>query len=74
MRMIEAQTSLSLPLWARLLVPAAGYVAGLILGIWGRTEVGASDRRGEILGNIAIALNAYRLGWIVIQYGVIVRG
>lgn len=74
LRTIEAQTSLNLPSWARFILPVAGYVAGLILGIWGRTEVGASDRRGEILGNIAIALNAYDLGWIVIQYGVIVRG
>jgi hypothetical protein len=49
----------------------------LILGIWGRTEAGASDRRGEILGNLAIALNAYRLAWIVfgaIPYGAAARG
>jgi hypothetical protein len=76
LRMIAGQTSLSLPLWARFLLPAAGYIAGLILGIWGRAEAGASDRREEILGNIAIALNAYRLAWIVIaaiQFGVGVR-
>jgi hypothetical protein len=71
LRMI-AGTSLSLPLWARFMLPASGYIAGLILGIWGRTEAGASDRRGEILGNLAIALNAYRLAWIV--YGAIVYG
>ena len=77
LRMIAGQTSLSLPLWARFILPSAGYVAGLILGIWGRAESGASDRRGEILGNVAIALNAYRLAWIVIaaiQYGVVARG
>ena len=76
LRMI-AGTSLSLPLWARFMLPAAGYIAGLILGIWGRAEAGASDRRGEILGNLAIASNAYRLAWIVfgaIQYGVADRG
>jgi hypothetical protein len=76
LRMMVGQTSLSLPLWARFLLPAAGYIAGLILGIWGRAEAGASDRRGETLGNIAIALNAYRLAWIVIaaiQFGVAVR-
>jgi hypothetical protein len=74
---IARQTSLSLPLWARFMLPAAGYIAGLILGIWGRAEAGASDRRGEILGNIAIALNAYRLAWIMfgaIEYGVAARG
>ena len=72
LRMIAGQTSLSLPLWARFMLPAAGYIAGLILGIWGRAEVGASDRRGEIYGNIAIALNAYRLAWIV--FGAIHHG
>jgi hypothetical protein len=60
------------------MLPASGYIAGLILGIWGRTEAGASDRRGEILGNLAIALNAYRLAWIVfvgaIQVGAAARG
>jgi hypothetical protein len=65
LRMIAGQTNLSLPLWARFMLPAAGYIAGLILGIWGRAEVGASDRRAETLGNIAIGLNAYRLAWIV---------
>ena len=77
LRMIARQTSLSLPLWARFMLPAAGYIAGLILGIWGRAEAGASDRRGEILGNLAIALNAYHLAWIVFgafQYGVAGRG
>ena len=77
LRMIEGQTSFSLPLWARFMLPAAGYIAGLILGIWGRAEVGASDRRGEIYGNIAIALNAYRLAWIVfgaIHYGAAAGG
>ncbi len=76
LRMI-AGTSLSLPLWARFMLPASGYIAGLILGIWGRTEAGASDRREEILGNLAIALNAFRLAWIVfgaIQYGAAARG
>ena len=78
LRMIVGQTSLSLPLWARFMLPAAGYIAGLILGIWGRAEAGASDRREVILGNVAIALNAYRLAWIVlfgaIQYGAATRG
>jgi hypothetical protein len=77
LRMIAGQTNLSLPLWARFMLPAAGHIAGLILGIWGRAEVGASDRRAETLGNIAIGLNAYRLAWIVfgaIQYGAAARG
>jgi hypothetical protein len=79
LRMIVRQTSPSLPMWAYFVLPAAGYIVGLILGIWGRAEEGASDRRGQILGNIAIALNAYRLAWIVfvfgaIQYGAVARG
>ena len=59
------------------MLPAAGYMAGLVLGIWGRAEVGASDRRAETLGNIAIGLNAYRLAWIVfgvIHYAVVAPG
>jgi zinc ribbon protein len=77
LRMIERQTSFNLLLWARFMLPAAGYIAGLILGIWGRAESGASERRAETLGIIAIALNAYHLAWIVygaIQYGVAARG
>ena len=75
--MIPGWTIAALPWWARLLLPAAGYIAGLILGIWGRAEAGASDRPGAILGILAIGLNAYRLAWTVIaaiQYGVVVRG
>ena len=75
--MIAGLTSPALPWGARLILQAAGYIAGLILGIWGRAEAGASDRRGEILGNIATALNAFRLAWTVIatiQYGLVVRG
>lgn len=66
-----------LPFAAGLLLRAVGYIAGLILGIWGRAEVGASDRLGKILGNIAIAFNAFNLVWTVIgaiQYGLVVRG
>jgi hypothetical protein len=39
--------------------------------------LGPSDRIGQILGNIAIALNSFHLAWTVIwaiQYGLVVRG
>jgi hypothetical protein len=74
--MIGGLTSPELHWGTRLILQAVGYIAGLILGIWGRTEVGPSDRTGQILGNIAIALNAFRLAWTVmwaIQYGLVVR-
>jgi hypothetical protein len=66
-----------LPWGSGLILRAGGYVVGLILGIWGRAEAGASDGNGEIVGRIAIALNAFPLAWIVfeaIQYGLVVRG
>ena len=75
--MIAGLTSPALPWETRLILQAVGYIAGLILGIWGRAEVGPSDRTGQILGNIAIALNALRLAWTVIwaiEYGLVVRG
>jgi hypothetical protein len=75
--MIAGLTSPALPWRTRVILQAVGYIAGLILGIWGRAEVGPSDRTGQILGNIAIALNALRLAWTVIwaiQYGLVVRG
>jgi hypothetical protein len=74
---IAGLTSPALPLGTRLIFQAAGYVAGLILGIWGRAEVLPSDRLGQILGNIAIGLNGLRLAWTVIwaiQYGLVVGG
>ena len=67
-------TSPALPLGTRLILQAAGYIAGLILGIWGRAEVPPWDRLGQILGNIAIGLNGYRLAWIVLSAGLVVRG
>jgi hypothetical protein len=70
-------TSPALPWGTRLILQAAGYIAGLILGIWGRAEVPPGDRLGQILGNIAIGLNGFRLGWIVLwalQGGLVVRG
>jgi hypothetical protein len=39
----------------------------LILGIWGRAEVLPSARLAQIIGIIAIALNGFRLAWIVIR-------
>jgi len=75
--MIAGLTSPALPWGTRLILQAVGYIAGLILGIWGRAEVGPSDRTGRNLGNIAIALNAFRLASTVIwaiQYGLVVRG
>ena len=45
---------------AGLIVPA-GYVVGLIFGIWGRGEVQASDRLGRVLATLAIAVNAINL-------------
>ncbi len=75
--MMPRLTSPASPWGNRLILEAAGYIAGLILGIWGRTEVPPSDRRGQILGNTAIALNGFRLVSKVIwaiQYGLVVRG
>ena len=74
---IAGLTSPALPWGTRLILQAAGYIAGLILGIWGRAEVLPSDRLGQILGSIAIGLNGFRLAWTVIwtiQYGLVVRG
>jgi hypothetical protein len=56
-----------LPPGTRLILQAAGYTAGLILGMWGRAEVLPSARLAQILGIIAIALNGFRLAWIVIR-------
>jgi len=75
--MMAGLTSPDLAWETRLMLQAAGYIAGLILGIWGRTEVLPSDRNGQILGNIAIALNGFRLAWTVIgaiPFGLVVRG
>jgi hypothetical protein len=65
------------PSWGTPIVQAAGYIAGLILGIRGRAEVVPSDRRAQILGNTAIALNGFRLAWAVmfaLQYVLVMRG
>jgi hypothetical protein len=43
------------------LIGPAGYAVGLVLGIWG--EVQASDRRGRMLGALAITVNAIHLAW-----------
>jgi len=75
--MMAGLTSPTLPWEAGLILQAAGYVAGLILGIRGRAEAGPSDRLAQILGNIAIGLNGFRLAWTVIwaiQFGLVVRG
>ena len=75
--MIARRTSPALPLWAHLLLPAAGYIAGLILGIRGRAEAGPSHPTGQLLGNLATTLNAFLLAWTVfgaIQYGLVLRG
>jgi hypothetical protein len=75
--MIAGLTSPALPWGTRLILQAAGYIAGLILGIWGRAEVLPSDRRGHILGNTAIGLNGFRLAWTMIwaiQYGLVMSG
>ena len=55
-----------LPLAAGPLIGAVGYIAGLSLGIRGRAEVDASDRLGQILAIIAIALNAMNLIWTLV--------
>jgi hypothetical protein len=55
-----------LPSAAGLLLRPVGYIAGLILGIRGRAEVDASDRLGQILAIIAIALNAMNLIWTIV--------
>jgi hypothetical protein len=75
--MMAGLTSPTLPWEARLILQAAGYVAGVILGIRGRAEAGPSDRTGQLLGKIATMLNAFHLAWIVfgaIQYGLVARG
>jgi hypothetical protein len=72
-----AGTSATLPWEARLILRAAGYVAGLILGIRGRAEAGPSHPTGQLLGNLATTLNAFLLAWTVfgaIQYGLVLRG
>jgi hypothetical protein len=51
---------------AGLIVPA-GYVVGLIFGIWG--EVQASDRRGRMLATLAIIVNGFNLAWTL--YGIL---
>jgi hypothetical protein len=51
---------------AGLIVPA-GYVVGLIFGIWG--EVQASDRRGRMLATLAIIVNGFSLAWTL--YGIL---
>jgi hypothetical protein len=56
-----------LPSGTRLILQAAGYIAGLILGIWGRADTLPSERTGQILATIAIALNGFRLAWTVIE-------
>jgi hypothetical protein len=55
------------PVVAGLILRPAGYVAGLILGIWGRGE--ASDRLGRILAELAILYNAIHLAWTL--YGML---
>jgi hypothetical protein len=59
-----------LPGVAGLILRPAGYVAGLILGIWGRGE--ASDRLGRILAELAILFNAINLAWTL--YGMLWYG
>ena len=75
--MIAMLASPTLPWEARLILQAAGYVAGLILGIRGRAEAGPSHPTGQLLGSLATTLNAFRLAWTVfgaIQYGLVLRG
>jgi hypothetical protein len=68
----------ALPGVAGLILRPAGYVAGLVLGIWGRGEVQASDRLGRILAEVAIIFNAINLAWTVygllLWFGVSSRG
>lgn len=74
--MIAGLTSPLLPWGAGLILQAVGYIAGLILGIWGHAEVRASDRLGRILADIAIAANGFNLAWIVIgaiRFGLVLR-
>ena len=49
------------------LILPAGYVVGLILGIWG--EVQASDRLGRMLATLAIIVNGSNLAWTL--YGML---
>ena len=56
-----------LPQGTRLILQAAGYVAGLIFGIRGRADTLPSQTTGQILATIAIALNGLRLAWTVIE-------
>jgi hypothetical protein len=55
---------------AGLILRPAGYVAGLILAIWGRGE--ALDRLGRILAELAILFNAINLAWAL--YGMLWYG
>jgi hypothetical protein len=62
---------------AGLLLQPVGYVAGLIFGNMGRVEVKGSDRVGQILAIIAIALNAINLVFTVANvapYALTLRG
>ena len=47
------------PSGAAALIMPAGYIVGLIFGIWG--EVQASERLGRMLGAVAITVNAIAL-------------
>lgn len=59
--MIAWQTAALLPWPAGLIVRPLGYIVGLVLGNMGRVEVEDSDRLGQVLAIIAIALNAIAL-------------
>jgi hypothetical protein len=59
--MIAWQVAALLPGPAGLIVRPLGYIVGLTLGNMGRVEVEASDRLGQVLAIIAIALNAIAL-------------
>jgi hypothetical protein len=59
--MIAWQMAARLPWPAGLIVLPLGYIVGLVLGNMGRVEVEKSDRLGQVLAIIAIALNAVAL-------------
>jgi hypothetical protein len=63
---------------AGLTLRPAGYVAGLVLGIWARGEAQASDRLGRILAEVAVIFNAINPAWTVygllLWFGVSSRG
>jgi hypothetical protein len=65
--MMVGQPTNVLPPETRPILEAAAFIAGLILGVWGRAEVLPLDRLGRILGTIAIALNGFRLAGTVIS-------